>query len=387
MTTIQESELLPIVTQIIGRPVANSLTWELQPFEVQGGRVAGAVGLVRLIGTAQVAGETIPWSVIVKIIRKPEPANDPTGFAHIPAASNFWQREILAYQSGILTDLVANLVAPRCYGINEQADGEWRIWLEDITEKPKSWTLERYGIAASHLGQFNGSYLAGRPLPSEQPWAYRGRSYEWVDFAATIVEPFRRYAATAQGKRGLSAQSVARIEALLANAQPLQRLLRRLPLCLCHHDAFRRNLMARDLADCAFQTVAIDWSMLGYGAVGAEIGILTASSLNWMEVAGIHARELDQFIFDGYLAGLRDAGWQGDPRLARFGYTATAALAIGVARAMISAAFVWSNEEQARKEVAIIGHSRDAVHDQQALVQPFLLDLGDEALQLMDDLK
>ena len=312
MNTFQRSELEPIVAQITGKHEIDSLAWEIVPLKVQGGVTSGVLGLVRLVGTAQVAGQMIPWSVIVKSIRKPDPANDPTGLAHIPSASNFWQREILVYQSGMLTELGENLVAPRCYGITVQLDGEWHIWLEDIVESPKTWTLERYGIAARHLGQFNGSYLASRLLPPEQPWTYRGRSYEWVDFAAKIVEPFRRYAATAQGRHWLSEQSVARIEALLANAQPLQARLSQLPRCLCHHDAFRRNLLARDQGDSKFQTVAIDWSMLGYGAVGADIGILTASSLTWMEVAGTQVRELDQIVFDGYLTGLRDVGWRGD---------------------------------------------------------------------------
>lgn len=387
MNALKESELIPIVTQILGQPAIDSLTWELQPLKVQGGRTTGVMGLVRLVGAAQAAGQMVSWSVVVKIIRQPDAANDPTGSAHIPTAWNFWQREILAYQSGILADLSEQLVAPRCYGVTAHADGEWRIWLEDVAESPKDWTLDRYGIAARHLGQFNGSYLAGRPLPPEQPWFYGGRSHEWVDFAATLVEPFRRYAATPQGRRGLSEQSVARIEGLLANAQRLLATLGRMPRCLCHHDAFRRNLMARDPGDAGLQTVAIDWSMLGYGQVGADIGILTALSLSWMEVAGEHARELDRIVFDGYVTGLRDAGWQGDPRLARFGYAATAALAIGVAGAVVPAALFWPNEESARDQEEIIGHHRDAIHDQQAIVQPFLLDLGDEALQLMDSLR
>jgi len=387
MHAIQESELIPIVAQIVGQPAIDSLTWELQPFKVQGGRTTGVLGLVRLVGAAQAAGQMVPWSVVVKVIRQPNAANDPTGSAHIPTAWNFWQREILAYQSGILADLGEQLVAPRCYGVTAHADGEWRIWLEDIAESPKSWTLDRYGIAARHLGQFNGSYLAGRPLPADQPWLYRGRSYDWVAVARALVEPFRRYAATTQGRRGLSEQSVTRIEGLLAHAQPLQAMLGRLPRCLCHHDAFRRNLMARDRDDAGLQTVAIDWSMLGYGEVGADIGILTALSLSFMEVSGEHAHELDRVTFDGYLAGLRDAGWRGDPNVVRFGYTATAALAIGLAGTIIFAALVWSDEESARGLEEILGHPRDAVHDQQAIVQPFLLDLGDEALQLMNSLR
>ena len=132
--------------------------------------------------------------------------------------------------------------------------------------------------------------------------------------------------------------------------------------------------MARDQSATALQTVLIDWSALGYGAVGAEIGITTGVNLLWLEVAGEQAHELDQAIFDGYLAGLRDMGWQGDPRLARFGYTATAALVSGVATAIIFSTLVWSDQDQTRNYEAIVGHSQDEIIDQQAMVEPFLLD-------------
>lgn len=351
------------------------------------GGFAGVLGLARLVGTAQVGEQRLPWSVVVKRSRKPDASQDPWGTAHDPAALNYWQREILAYQSGILGGLAGNLVAPRCYAVTEDAHGEWRIWLEDIEESPKQWTLARYGSAARHLGHFSGAYLTGRPLPPERPWSYRGRSHDWIAWARTLVEPFRRYAETVQAQRGLSAQSVERIEGLLAKAHRLQAQLDRLPLCLCHHDAHRRNLLARDQSATATQTVAIDWSAFGVGGVGVEIGVLTAVALSWLDVAGEQARELDQIVFNSYLAGLHDMGWQGDAHQARFGYTASAALVSGVAGTIISGALMWSDENRARNLESIIGHSRDALLDQQAMVEPFLLDLGDEALQLMDSLQ
>ncbi|MCB0081304.1 MAG: phosphotransferase [Caldilineaceae bacterium] len=386
MNTMQALDLLPIVTQIVGQPEGDSLAWQLEPLQLQGGSVVGIVSLARIAGTAQVAGQTQPWSVVVKSISEPPPAADGANTTHDPAAWNYWRREVAAYQSGILAELTGNLVAPRCYAVTEHPNGEWRIWLEDITESPQQWTMARHNSAARHLGQFNGMYLTGHPLPPVQPWIYRGRSRDWIQTAPALLEPFRRYVATVQGRQGLTEQNVARIERLLAQAPRLLAQLARLPLCLCHHDAHRRNLMARDSSANELQTVAIDWSYLGYGEVGAEIGITTAVSLSWMAVDAARAREFDQAVFDGYIAGLRDVGWQGDPRLARFGYTATAALVTGVAGTIAFGALVWSNEESTRALEQAIGHSREAIFAQQALYLPFLLDLGDEALQLMEQL-
>ena len=177
-----------------------------------------------------------------------------------------------------------------------------------------------------------------------------------------------------------------RVERLLVNYQSLLPLLDKLPTCLCHHDGFRRNLLAVDGVNAKAQTVAIDWSMIGYGGVGEEIGITTSIALSWLEVAGDKAKEMDRITFESYVDGLRDCGWQGDIRLARFGYTATASLVTGVTWAMFMSGPL-STDEGARGLELVIGYKLDDILEQWAMIQPFLLDLGDEALRLADELE
>ena len=50
------------------------------------------------------------------------------------------------------------------------------------------------------------------------------------------------------------------------------------------------------------------------------------ASLYFFEAVGIAPRDLDAACFAGYVAGLREAGWVGDERLVRLGFTADAAL-------------------------------------------------------------
>jgi hypothetical protein len=180
---------------------------------------------------------------------------------------------------------------------------------------------------------------------------------------------------------------VARIQRLIENHQSLLRQLDTLPVCLCHHDAFRRNLMLRDRGNAGAQTIAIDWAMMGYGGVGEEIGITTAVALHWLEVAADQAQELDRSIFESYVTGLRDAGWQGDVRLARFGYTATAALVSWVAMTSNSGVYGLSSDEGIRSTESMIGYRLDDILAQWATIHPFLLDLGDEALRLAATLR
>ena len=384
MQALQNSELVPIVAQVIDNPRIDSLDWQVQPVSgAGGGERAGVVGLFRLSGSAKAAGQVYPWSVIVKVFSGSKPPDAPD-FSQVPSTWNYWKREIMVYSSGIVTELAGNLIAPRCYGVTEHPNDEWRIWLEDIQETSKMWPMERHGLAARHLGQFNGAYLASRALPQEQPWMYRGRAGDWIKQAAPMFERFQQYAASVSGQRWLTEQSVERMQRLLLNHQSLLALLATLPVCLCHHDAFRRNLLARD--DLKAQTVAIDWSMLGYGGVGEEVGITTAIALSWLEVTGDQAREMDRLTFASYVDGLRDAGWQGDARLARFGYTTTASLVVGVTWAIFMGANAFSTDEGVRSLESVIGFKLDDILEQWAIVQPFLLDLGDEALQIMDEM-
>lgn len=202
MLVLRSSELVPIVSQAIEKPHIDSLDWQVQPVSgIGGGKATGTVGLFRLSGTAEVDGQKYPWSVIVKVFNRAGISDVGQETFQDPSAWNYWKREILAYSSGILSELDGNLMAPRFYGVTEHANDEWRIWLEDIEETTKVWSIERHGLAARHLGQFNGSYLTHRTLPDEQPWLYRGRTREWVKQAEAMFEGLGRYATTVDGRR------------------------------------------------------------------------------------------------------------------------------------------------------------------------------------------
>jgi hypothetical protein len=95
-----------------------------------------------------------------------------------------------------------------------------------------------------------------------------------------------------------------------------------LPQTICHFDIFRRNLFARKTADGDDQTVAIDWAFVGRGPIGADLNPLVWMSMALGRVGMDKAQELEESVFEGYLAGLRDVGWQGDPQQVRLGYAA-----------------------------------------------------------------
>src|SRR3982751_2626159 len=115
---LPSAELAPVVAQAIDKARIDHLDWQVQPVAgTAGSQAGGGLGLFRLSGSAMADGQVYPWSAIVKLVGGSNPTGDPTGTNQIPSAWNYWKREILAYRSGILTELSGHLIAPRCYGI------------------------------------------------------------------------------------------------------------------------------------------------------------------------------------------------------------------------------------------------------------------------------
>ena len=253
-----------------------------------------------------------------------------------PTYWNYHRREILAYQTGLLSDFPGGLSAPRCLGISEYAEDLCWLWLEDVSDSGRrTWSLAEYGLAARHLGRFNGAYAAGHSLPAvpwlSQHWLRGWLAEEERGCLETLKllrdKPFWEHPLLMFAFHRPITDEVLR---LWDNHAALLSVLDQLPRTFCHMDAYRPNLFIRRDAHGMDQTVAIDWVFAGIGGIGEEIANLLAASLIWFEHDAAEARDLDMVIFTGYLDGLREAGWQGDLRVARLGYTAACALRWGL---------------------------------------------------------
>ncbi|MBI3243161.1 MAG: hypothetical protein HYZ49_12785 [Chloroflexi bacterium] len=378
LPAIDRATLTPRVQRALNSETVELNDWTLQPihsgFEVR-------AGVYRLIGRAHDHERAVPWSLILKIVR-PAPGSSEDD----PHDWNYLKRDALAYQSSLLADLPGGLAAPRCFAVLEQAEGEIWIWLEEVRDDIGSkWPLLRYGLAARHLGRFNGAYLNGRSLP-HWPWLSR----EWLRVLVTQAAP-----AMAQLPSVLNHPLLCRlypddvaegIFRLWADREPLLSALDRLPRTFCHRDAFRRNLFARRGADGQEQTVAIDWVFAGAGAIGEEAVAPVAATLGFREVDLAEAAELEKVVFENYLAGLRDSGWEGDSRLARFGYAAAAPLryCLGGTRNLLP---VMLDESQHPRFEKMWGDPIHVYADYWARMFRYLLTLADEArglLRMMD---
>jgi len=149
LDAIDTAMLTPLVQRALGQPTIQVIEWDVQQIHggIGGGVFASAVYC--LTGQGRDQDQTIPWSLILKTF-SPRDAAD-------PRSPYYPQREAEAYKSGWLDDLPGGLAAPACYGVVEYPDGETWVWLEQVVDDfGGRWPLERYGLAARHLGLFNG---------------------------------------------------------------------------------------------------------------------------------------------------------------------------------------------------------------------------------------
>ena len=374
--TIDQALLTPLVWSAVGSHTIEVIDWKYN--RLYGGvndQGTSTTGVFRFAGSGLERGERRPWSLILKIIDPAAQADPQRG-----------RREWLAYQSGLLNHLAGNLSAPRCFAANEQPDGMLWLWLEEVSEESGvQWSLERYALAARHLGQFNGVYLLDRPLP-HWPWL---RSKDWLRSALTnnaaAVAQLRAVSDHPRVSQVYPPAVVAGLSRLWSERERFLTILDRLPQTLCHHDAHRRNLFARRAAEGGEQTVGIDWDLLGSGAIGQDLVPLVQISLVAFEVERTNAQRLDELVFNSYVAGLQDAGWRGNPQTIRFSYVTSSTLYHGLGFTPFYLDLLLNLDDRRTALVERVIHR--PIEDMLAQLAEhfqFLLKLADEARTLLD---
>src|SRR5260370_27489849 len=95
---------------VLGSRRARPRTWELDQLPYLS--VLPGRALARLVGTAELeTGEGVRWSAVVKVITPPPNAKA----SSVPDNGH---REVLAYRSGLLTELPGLFRAPHLYTVN-----------------------------------------------------------------------------------------------------------------------------------------------------------------------------------------------------------------------------------------------------------------------------
>lgn len=124
--------LTAVVRKQQGSPNFELFEWSVAPFDHK--KIMDTTGgLYRFSDKGHDGAGERSWSVMLKIV------NQPSGLIYqSPSEWCYWQREVLAFQSGLLAGLPDPVRVPACYGVTEQDGGGW-IWMEQIVGRSSCW--------------------------------------------------------------------------------------------------------------------------------------------------------------------------------------------------------------------------------------------------------
>lgn len=291
---ISDAEVVRLVQKYLGndRIAVSGINWAPVGHTVVN---TATGGLYRVSGVAGAGGQC--WSLVVKVVQAGPTSPDD------PAHWNYWQREALAYQSDIPYGLSPALTAPRLAGV-VAAPAKQFLVMEDVTPAAVDpWPLAQDELLARRLGQWGA-------LPLRAPWLSPSYLRGILRTGAMIMQ-----SVDAQGvwafphiAREFPPDLDGRIRLLLGEAERLLQVLDGMPRVLCHCDAHRGNLMRRRGADGSLELVLLDWSTVGVGAPGEEIGHLFSSNVLANYVPPEQATDLAETLIAGYCQGLAEGG-------------------------------------------------------------------------------
>ena len=371
--------LTPIVRRASG--CAGTLThWEVVALNILHGGL-GASAIFRFSGAIQGTGAELAWSVILKVIAPGLPTKGPMLSSYLDC-----RREYELYNSDLGRQFPAGFRAARAYDLSERTNPEgepefWE-WLEDLGPFTRSpWRPEDHYQAAVGVGKFNGIYLAGQPLP-EVPWLKQDLTRQYLQLTAPSFERLAAQRDWPVVRRIYPPEEVDSLLQLWQEREQHLALLDRLPQTLCHGDAQYTNLFLVPTPAGECETVAIDWGAIGPRNIGMDLSHMLGLAMTRADPVSMPV--IEAALFEGYLDGLRAAGWQGDARLARLGLTASM---LKVRATFVLRPLSFFTDQGEPKEVFAgylkqTGTSLDQWFEASAWMNPYVRRLFEESLEL-----
>lgn len=274
-------------------------------------------GIFRLHGLVKLHNEYKALCVILKII-KPDTA-EKDSFEH----HNYWRREALVFESGVLRELPDSISATESYLVEEQQDGTIWLWMEYVKGEYAN-TVEQFSYIARQLGRFNGAYVTEIKMVPDHEWICRAWLKSWTTASRMYAPNIEAYASRLTTKNEQS--TWAWYKDILRNIDSAIESLQQLPRVLAHQDLSQMNMLLVRNEESQSQLFLIDWQFMSISGIGEDLGKLFGVNLSLGIIPPDQYIRFQNSVFNAYLEGLRDMGWQGDARLVRYGFCLSTAL-------------------------------------------------------------
>jgi hypothetical protein len=377
ISNLSTQDVALVVEQICG-----SGYLAIQPHEVRatGNKSAGGgtLGIYRVTGTATNGDRHTPWSAVVKVL------GEAKGFHDSDTVE--LEREIEVYRSKAFEELSGAFRAARCYLIQNIDDNSTGIWMEDLTDSLHApWPLEQYPVSAQHLGEFNAAWT-GRSLP-DWDWLSNSPIEDlWTNpAAANVFNNLSDPAMQSSIQSVLPSGGVERLTQFQNRSNSLLTAVASVETGIGHIDAHPKNFFVLNHDTDSPTTVAVDWPYVGRSPLGIDVGLFIISPLLWLEITVNEAKDLIEPIFEAYLRGIRNVGWEGDDPQIRMSYLAGIGV-YGVNRKISMAHRVLTDDSARNFVVETIGHPADELIDSWRDALEFLLQMTDEAFEVSEKL-
>jgi hypothetical protein len=313
-TTVDVAEL----EAAVGEPVASHVVEPLDPDL----RIHSVTG-----GVFRVSGETSSgreFRVVLKRVRHGHD-EDPGALwvaGEDPSHRNYWKREWLAFDSGLLDGLPGELTAPQTLLTTQPATTECHIWMEEAPGRSGVALTDADFAAISHaVGTTQGAYAAGVVAMPRDEWLSREWLRGWVDACARLIPAVADDTVWRNDVLAPMRPLRAPVVALWEQREALFAILDTAPATVVHCDFWPTNLFVS-----GDRVTAIDWSQIGIGRVAQDLDQVTLDTV-WMQVRpGGDLDLLERTALWSYQSGLRQVGLDVDAEQLRHWYAAAAAL-------------------------------------------------------------
>jgi hypothetical protein len=229
---------------------------------------------------------------------------------------NHWRREAEAYRDAALRHSLRDTGLDMPAGEVVEHDGGATLWLEDVDGTPGAgFGLDDHVALATGLGRWQSQGPLGAP------WGSRRFLRQYTGSKRVALDSADDDEAWAQRlvRDTWPPELRAGWRRLLAHREHLLDVMERLPRTRSHLDVWVSNEIRRPTGEL----VLLDWAFAGDGAVGEDLGNHVPDATFDLFWPAEDIGELDAACFEGYLAGLREAGWRGREREVRLGVVAS----------------------------------------------------------------